>query len=137
MFLDRAEEAQSVRSVKNQRAHRHLNVINQEYILEEESQNDQDLEERGRAEKAKLRKRMKASQLAPLLDRVGRLFIDIAPHIALMGHTDQSTLAFSENLSTKTNEGSLLSKLSALNRNGTSQGNINGGASEGSYRSNI
>jgi hypothetical protein len=33
---------------------------------------------------------MKASQLAPLLDRMGRLLIDIAPHIAMIGHLDQS-----------------------------------------------
>lgn len=33
---------------------------------------------------------MKASQLAPLLDRMGRLLIDIAPHVAMLGHTDQS-----------------------------------------------
>jgi hypothetical protein len=33
---------------------------------------------------------MKASQLAPLLDRMGRFLIDIAPHFALLGHTDQS-----------------------------------------------
>jgi uncharacterized protein YbcC (UPF0753/DUF2309 family) len=33
---------------------------------------------------------MKASQLAPILDRMGRLLIDIAPHVALLGHLDQS-----------------------------------------------
>lgn len=34
---------------------------------------------------------MKATQLAPLLDRMGRLLIDIAPHVAMLGHTDQSS----------------------------------------------
>jgi len=33
---------------------------------------------------------MKASQIAPLLDRMGRLLIDLAPHVALLGHLDQS-----------------------------------------------
>jgi hypothetical protein len=57
---------------------------------------------------------MKASQLAPLLDRMGRLMIDLAPHLALLGHTDQSTNStyINENLSTFTNEGSLESKIS-------------------------
>lgn len=56
---------------------------------------------------------MKASQLAPLLDRMGRLLIDIAPHFAMLGHTDQLiSSSLNENLSTYTNEGSLLSKLS-------------------------
>ena len=32
---------------------------------------------------------MKASQLAPLLDRMGRIMIDLAPHVALIGNTDQ------------------------------------------------
>lgn len=61
---------------------------------------------------------MKASQLAPLLDRMGRLLIDIAPHVALLGHTDQSSNSsnFNENLSTYTNEGSLLSKMSDANK---------------------
>jgi hypothetical protein len=60
---------------------------------------------------------MKASQLAPLLDRMGRFLIDIAPHFALLGHTDQLTSPnFTENLSTYTNEGSLLSKMSEINK---------------------
>jgi hypothetical protein len=32
---------------------------------------------------------MKASQLAPLLDRMGRLLIDLATHVALLWNTDQ------------------------------------------------
>ena len=60
---------------------------------------------------------MKASQLAPLLDRMGRFLIDLAPHFAMMGHTDQLiNNSFNENLSTYTNEGSLLSKMSEINR---------------------
>jgi len=60
---------------------------------------------------------MKASQLAPLLDRMGRFLIDIAPHFAVLGYTDQlSSQSFNENLSTYTNEGSLLSKLSEANK---------------------
>lgn len=60
-----------------------------------------------------MKRKMKASQLAPLLDRMGRFLIDIAPHIAMMGHTDQLvSSSLNENLSTYTNEGSLLSKLS-------------------------
>ena len=56
---------------------------------------------------------MKASQLAPLLDRMGRFLIDIAPHFAQLGHPDQtSNINYNENLSTYTNEGSLLSKMS-------------------------
>ena len=39
--------------------------------------------------KREMKSKMKASQLAPLLDRMGRFLIDIAPHFALMGHTDQ------------------------------------------------
>ena len=35
---------------------------------------------------------MKASQLAPLLDRMGRLLIDLAPHVAMMGYTEQASL---------------------------------------------
>lgn len=60
---------------------------------------------------------MKASQLAPILDRMGRLLIDIAPHVALLGHLDQSNNnTYNQNLSTKTNEGSLLSRLSQINK---------------------
>lgn len=33
---------------------------------------------------------MKASQLAPLTDRLGRLFIDLAPHFAMLGYQEQS-----------------------------------------------
>ena len=36
---------------------------------------------------------MKASQLAPLLDRMGRFLIDLAPHVATLGHTDQLSSA--------------------------------------------
>ena len=54
---------------------------------------------------------MKASQLAPLTDRLGRLLIDLAPHFAMLGYQEQSINNFSENLSTFTNEGSLESKL--------------------------
>lgn len=70
---------------------------------------------------------MKASQLAPLLDRMGRLLIDIAPHVAMLGHTDQSNNSnnYSENLSTYTNEGSLLSKMSQLNKQGSNVQNGN------------
>jgi len=46
---------------------------------------------------------MKASQLAPILDRMGRLLIDLAPHVALLGHLDQSNGNNNENLSTHTN----------------------------------
>lgn len=46
---------------------------------------------------------MRASQLAPLLDRMGRLLIDLAPHFAMIGHTDQTVHAFNETLSTYTN----------------------------------
>jgi len=37
-----------------------------------------------------LKRKMRASQLAPIMDRLGRMLIDIAPHIALLGHSDQS-----------------------------------------------
>ena len=46
VFFDRTEEAQSVRSVKGQAKYRNLHIMNQEYILEEESQIDQELEDR-------------------------------------------------------------------------------------------
>ena len=36
-----------------------------------------------------MKAKMRASQLAPILDRMGRFLIDIAPHFALIGHTDQ------------------------------------------------
>lgn len=52
---------------------------------------------------------MKVSQLAPLLDRMGRLMIDLAPHIALLGDTNQ--IQSHENLSVITNEGSLQSRI--------------------------
>lgn len=52
---------------------------------------------------------MKISQLAPLLDRMGRLMIDLAPHVALLGDTNQ--LPSQENLSVATNEGSLQSRI--------------------------
>lgn len=52
---------------------------------------------------------MKAAQLAPLLDRMGRIMIDLAPHVAMIGNTDQ--LSSYENLSTVTNEGSLQSRI--------------------------
>lgn len=81
---------------------------------------------------------MKASQLAPLLDRMGRLLIDIAPHIAMLGHTDQSNTSnnFSENLSTYTNEGSLLSKMSELNKQNSIAQNGNPSVDEHSYDRN-
>lgn len=88
---------------------------NQEFIPEETPSqfDEQDIEEAALFHKKQLRRKMKASQLAPLLDRMGRFLIDIAPHIALLGHTDQLVNNnFNENLSTYTNEGSLLSKLS-------------------------
>jgi hypothetical protein len=44
---------------------------------------------------------MKISQLAPLLDRMGRLMIDLAPHVALLGDTNQ--VVNQENLSVATN----------------------------------
>jgi hypothetical protein len=50
---------------------------------------------------------MKASQLAPLSDRLGRLLVDLAPHFAMLGYQEQAINNFSENLSTFTNEGSL------------------------------
>lgn len=34
-------------------------------------------------------RQMKAAQLAPLLDRMGRIMIDLAPHVAMIGNTDQ------------------------------------------------
>ena len=52
---------------------------------------------------------MKAAQLAPILDRMGRIMIDLAPHIAMIGNTDQ--LSSYQNLSTVTNEGSLQSRI--------------------------
>ncbi len=54
---------------------------------------------------------MKASQLAPLCDRLGRLLVDLSPHLAIMGYQQQSIPSFNENLSTFTNEGSLQSKM--------------------------
>jgi hypothetical protein len=107
-----------VRSGKNKNSHRHFEAYHQEYILEEEDSqnNEQEFEEIGAARKRELRRKMKASQLAPLLDRLGRLMIDMAPHVALLGHTDQSNSALNENLSTYTNEGSLMSKLSEMNK---------------------
>jgi hypothetical protein len=44
---------------------------------------------------------MKASQLAPILDRMGRMLIDLAPHIALLGNTNQ--IQNNETLSIATN----------------------------------
>lgn len=46
---------------------------------------------------------MKASQLAPLSDRIGRLLVDLAPQFAMLGYQDQAVNNFSENLSTFTN----------------------------------
>ena len=31
---------------------------------------------------------MKATQLAPILDRMGRMMVDMAPHIAMLGFTE-------------------------------------------------
>ena len=31
-------------------------------------------------------KKLRATQLAPLCDRLGRLLVDLAPHLALMGY---------------------------------------------------
>lgn len=82
-----------MRSVKNKNSKRRYNTINQEYILEEEDSqiNDQEFEDNGLIRNQELKRKMKASQLAPLLDRMGRLLIDMAPHVALLGHTDQSS----------------------------------------------
>ena len=54
---------------------------------------------------------MKASQLAPLVDRLGRLLVDLAPQFAMLGYQQQAINNFSQNLSTFTNEGSLQSKM--------------------------
>ena len=53
--------------------------------------------------KRDMKAKMRASQLAPIIDRLGRFLIDIAPHFAVLGHTDQLTSNFNENLSTFTN----------------------------------
>lgn len=107
-----------MRSVKNKMSSKHFEAYHQEYILEEEDSqnNEQEFEEIGAARKRELKRKMKASQLAPLLDRLGRLMIDLAPYVAMLGHTDQSSSALNENLSTYTNEGSLMSKLSEMNK---------------------
>jgi hypothetical protein len=38
---------------------------------------------------------MKASQIAPLADRIGRLLVDMAPHFAMLGYQEQSINNFS------------------------------------------
>lgn len=38
---------------------------------------------------------MKASQIAPLSDRLGRLLVDMAPHFAMLGYQEQSINNFS------------------------------------------
>ena len=71
-------------------------------------------------QKGQLNRKIKASQLAPLLDRLGRLLVDLAPQVAMMGHLDQSSPVLgnfhNENLSTFTNEGSLESRLAGLGK---------------------
>ena len=33
-------------------------------------------------------RKLRATQLAPLMDRVGRMLVDMAPHVAMMGFTE-------------------------------------------------
>jgi hypothetical protein len=44
-----------------------------------------------------------ASQLAPMIDRFGRLLIDLAPHFAMLGGTIQTALGNNPNVSHMTN----------------------------------
>lgn len=75
-------------------------------------------------------RKLRATQLAPICDRLGRMLVDLAPHLAKMGfqeykggsynnNNNNSTgnLQYSENLSTYTNEGSLQSRLKRFGQN--------------------
>lgn len=87
IFFDHTE-AQSVRSVKNKNKYQSNYYYNQENILEEEDSQYNDQEEEFNLKKKKdLQRKMRASQLAPLCDRLGRFLIDLAPHLAMMGYT--------------------------------------------------
>jgi hypothetical protein len=69
---------------------------NQEYILEEsDSQlNDQQDENHVIFRKKEYKRKMKASQLAPLADRLGRLLVDLAPQFAMLGYQNQTVNGF-------------------------------------------
>ena len=87
IFFDHTE-AQSVRSVKNKNKYQSNYYYNQENILEEEDSQYNDQEEQYNLKRKKdLQRKMRASQLAPLCDRLGRFLIDLAPHLAMMGYT--------------------------------------------------
>jgi len=62
-------------------------------------------------------RRLRATQLAPLCDRLGRLLVDLSPHLATLGYQEYNqSMAYNENLSTFTNEGSLQSRFKNFNQ---------------------
>eukprot|EP01017_Pseudomicrothorax_dubius_P040733 TRINITY_DN641_c0_g1_i2.p1 TRINITY_DN641_c0_g1~~TRINITY_DN641_c0_g1_i2.p1 ORF type:complete len:582 (-),score=104.02 TRINITY_DN641_c0_g1_i2:74-1819(-) len=78
-----------------------LNANRAAYISEEISQEEQDEDDLAEEEEMmppkpnpskELRASILAAQLAPLLDRCGRLLVDIAPHFALLGGSIQSNM---------------------------------------------
>ena len=51
-----------------------------------------------------------AAQMAPIMDRLGRILVDLSPHIAILGANLHKDLNHNiSNLSILTNEGSLTS----------------------------
>ena len=91
LFVDQSK-AHSVRETKKNEEHgRSTYYYNQEDILEEEDSqlNEENIEEYHFQKKRELQKKLRATQLAPLLDRMGRMMVDMAPHIAMLGFTEQ------------------------------------------------
>jgi len=142
--IDDHGDSISSKSFKSQiSANMHFNFeyISEEHSNEHENEDEgedddeddiEDLEEgpvelvttTAREEKKLLDKELyiRATQLAPMLDRVGRLLIDLAPHIAMIGASVvQPHLNNLSSMSVITNDGSLFSGLrETLGRLGTS-----------------
>lgn len=78
-----------MKSVKNKNPIK-LHYYNQEYILEEEDSQYNDQQENNEAfhifRKKEMKRKLKMSQLAPIADRLGRLLVDLSPHLALLGY---------------------------------------------------
>ncbi len=88
-----------MKSVKNHKVKYHY-IQDQEYIVEESDSQINDQPENNNENFVSFRKKehqreMKASQLAPMADRLGRLLVDLAPHFAMLGYQEQSMNNFS------------------------------------------
>ncbi len=131
-------DASSVKSIKSMKSELsrlvycapHLSKTLRENIPEEQdSQLNESYEKSYKTEQTdpgqRLRKeaRLLASQLAPICDRLGRLLIDLAPLLAIMGSGNQYEEISSQlNYSMATLEGSLCSRVAARLRGGDPAG---------------